>query len=360
MAVNNRLRLDNVIRILEVLWHRPEKSRADLARDLRLDRSTVGIIADRLLDIGLIREEQFRKTGPRGGRPPLHLTITPGTAYTIGVELTVPHIRLVAVDLAGDRLGEIDLPIDSYGPDAVNALAVEIAHLKRRIEEKHPFHLGLAAAGIGVSGVVNQDAMSIELSYALHIYSPLSLKTPLQAVMDVPILLLNDAQATALGEAEGARGDLLLAIVEFRPGDSADDIGVGVGLVIDGKLVQGRSISHLLRPRQGGGDCTDKHRFIDNLGRSLALLANTMGVDNVILGGDAADAGMYDDLKTSIVDCCTRFGEDRFRNIDVRPVSRGSSAVAFGAASAAFRHVFLTRSFPIHKIALKAAKCVDK
>ena len=359
MAVPNRLRLDNVIRIIESLWHRPEKSRADLARELRLDRSTVGIIADRLLDIGLISEEQFSKPVPKSGRPPFHLTITPGTAYTIGMDLTVPHIRLVAVDLAGDRLGEIDLPIDSYGPDAVNALAVEIVRLRRQIEDNRRFLLGLVAAGIGVSGVVNQDTMSIDLSYALHIYSPLSLKIPLQAVLDVPILLLNDAQATVLGEAERSEGDLLLAIVEFRPGDSADDIGVGVGLVIDGRLVQGRSISHLLRPRQEDGECINKQRFIDNLGRSLALLANTMGVDNVILGGDAADAALYEDLKTSIINCCTRFGGGQFSSITVRPVSGGSSAVAFGAASAAFRHVFLTRNFPIHKIALKSTEGVD-
>ena len=59
---------------------------------------------------------------------------------------------------------------------------------------------------------------------------------------------MNDAQATALGEAERTDGNILLAIVECRPGDTADDIGVGVGLVIEGKLVQGHSISHLLRP----------------------------------------------------------------------------------------------------------------
>ena len=352
VTVPNRLRLDNVIRIIEALWHQPEKSRADLARELRLDRSTVGIIADRLLDIGMIREERCHKTGPKGGRPPLHLAIAPGTAYTIGMELTVPHIRLLAVDLAGDRLGEVDLPINSYGPDAVNALAAEIARLRRRIEENRQFLLGLVAAGIGVSGLVNQETMSIDLSYALHIYSPLSLKAPLQAVLDVPILLLNDAQATVLGEAERSAGDLLLAIVEFRPGD-AKDVGIGVGLMIDGKLIQGRPISHLLKPSA----CTDNQDFVDNLGRSLALLANTMGVDNVILGGDAANTMIYDDLKKSLISYCTRF--DPSRNINVRPVSLGSSAVAFGAANAAFHHVLHTRNLPIHKIALKETEDLD-
>ena len=344
--MSTRLRLENVSRILEALWHRPEKSRADLARELRLDRSTIGIIADRLLDTGLIREEQFNRSGPKGGRPPLHLTIAPGTAYTIGVELTVPHIRLVALDLAGDRLEEIDLPIlpinscNSCDPDAVHGLlAAEIANLRRRIEHRHSFRVGLAAAGIGVSGVVNQAAMSIELSYALHIYAPLSLKAALEAVLEAPTLLLNDAQATALGEAERTDGDLLLAIVR----DSVDDIGVGVGLVIDGKLVQGHSISHLLRPgQQEEGE--DNHHFMDNLGRSLALLANTMGIDNVILGGAAADAAIYDNLKTSVTHYCSC--GNPARNINVRPVSGGRSAVASGAASAAFRHVFLTRNFP--------------
>ena len=220
----------------------------------------------------------------------------------------------------------------TYGPDTVHALAVEIARLQRRTEGKQAFRLGLVAAGIGVSGVVNQRAMSIELSYALHIYSPLPLKAALQSVLDVPILLLNDAQATALGEAERSDGNILLAIVECRPGGAADDIGVGVGLVIEGKLVQGHSISHLLRPKrwerplrrerpnQDEG-CADNPHFIDNLARSLALLANTMGVDDVILGGDAANTAIYDELTASIIRYCTGGNPsgNPSRNIRVRP-----------------------------------------
>ena len=168
--------------------------------------------------------------------------------------------------------------------------------------------------------------MSIELSYALHI-SLCPLKAVLEAVLEVPTLLLNDAQATALGEAERTDGDLLLAIVR----DSVDDIGVGVGLVIDGKLVHGHSISHLLRPgQQEEGE--DNHHFMDNLGRSLALLANTMGIDNVILGGAATDTSIYDNLKASVTHYCSC--GNPARNINVRPVSGGRSAVAFGATQA--------------------------
>ena len=352
MATSNRLRRDNVIRILEALWHRSNRSRADLARNLRLDRSTVGIIADRLLASGLIREEPYRKTGSKGGRPPVQLRIAPGTAYTIGVELTVPQIRLVAIDLAGEQLEAVDLPIDSYGPDAVNAPATAIAELRARIDADHSSLLGLVAVGIGVSGLVSRDAASIELSYALHVYAPLSLKEPLTAVLDVPVVLLNDAQATALGEAERWGTNLLLALVEFRPTDATDDVGVGIGLVLDDTLIPGYAISHLLRPQ--GGSTADAGRFIDHLGRSLALVANTIGVDDVVLGGDVERAGIYHGLKRSIIDHCTRFGVDTFRTITVRPVSGGSNAIARGAAGAAFRHLFRTRNFPLPTIGLTA------
>lgn len=352
MATSNRLRRDNVIRILEALWRRSNRSRADLARDLRLDRSTVGIIADRLLASGLIREAPYRKTGSRGGRPPVQLRIAPGTAYTIGVELTAPHVRLVAIDLAGEQLEAVDLPIDSYGPDAVHAPAAAITELRTRVDRRYSSLLGLVAAGIGVSGLVSRDAASIELSYALHIDSPLSLKDPLAAILGVPILLLNDAQATALGEAERSGTDLLLALVEFRPTDATDDVGVGIGLVLDDTLIPGYAISHLLRP-QGAGEA-DTGRFIDHLGRSLALVANTIGVDDVVLGGDVERAGIYPDLERSIIDHCTRSGVDTFRNITVRPVSGGSNAIARGAAGAAFRHLFRTRTFPLPTIGLTA------
>ena len=118
-----------------------------------------------------------------------------------------------------------------------------------------------------------------------------------------------------------------------------------------------------VRPNQDEG-CADNLHFIDNLARSLALLANTMGVDDVILGGDAANTAIYDDLSTSIIRYCTGGNPsgNSSRNIRVRPVSGGSSAVAFGAASAAFRHVFLTRNFPmqkLQKIASKMEKSID-
>ena len=61
MPVKNRLRRDNLIRILESLWLHPHRSRADLARELRLDRSTVGVmrVSDRW-------RHQIRRPSPAG------------------------------------------------------------------------------------------------------------------------------------------------------------------------------------------------------------------------------------------------------------------------------------------------------
>ena len=270
MPVKNRLRRDNLIRILESLWLHPNRSRADLARELRLDRSTVGVLIDRMIELGILEQHADDFTGPKGGRPPVLLRIVSGYAYSIGVELTYPHIRLNAVDLCGKFLGSRDIPIKAYGPQSIDTLAVETARFRTSLDSSFTGGPGLVTIGIGVSGVVDNLKKEIVLSDALHISNPLSIAEPLETVLKVPITLLNDAQASVLGEAGLRRKqELLLIQVEFRSEESMEDIGIGVGLVIRNQLIHGRSISHLLKP--GNYNISEsRDQFIEDLGYSLA------------------------------------------------------------------------------------------
>jgi len=345
VATKNRLRRDNLIRIIESLWRQPDQSRADLARELRLDRSTVGMLIDSMVEFGVLEQHSGDSTGPRGGRPPVLLRILPGYAYSIGVELTYPRIRLNAVDLSGKFLGQRDIPIEVYGPRAIDTLAVETARFRRSLDESFPAGPGLVALGVGVSGVVDDEKKEIVLSDALQISRPLSVAEPLEAVLDVPITLLNDAQASVLWEAGLRRKqDLLLAQVEFRPGNTKEDIGVGIGLVVRNQLIQGRAITHLLRPH-GSLSSESRENFIEELGRSLALIANVMGSDEVVLGGDVEE--ILENLSRSINSHTVRKGLDRETPVSVSRAAGGGSGVASGAASAALKNLFVSLSFPV-------------
>ncbi len=336
MPTNNRLRRTNLLRILESLWHIPNPSRADLARELHLDRSTIGLLVDQMIDRGILRQHAEESSGPRGGRPPILLTISPGVAYSLGVELTYPNIRLAAVDLCGSLIGSREIPIQDYGPQAIENLAAETARYRATLDASFKEGgLGLVTLGVGVSGQIADDGRSILISHALHISEPLNVADPLERALQVPVTLLNDAQAGVMREA-GLRDkeDLLLIIIEFRPGNAEEDIGIGAGLVMGNKLCHGRAITHLLRSNLNALP-SDPALGVEGLGKSLALVANITGIDEIVLGGEVEDILIP---LGEIVDRYSKVGRNREETIiRVSHINGGSEAVALGAAYSAMK-----------------------
>ncbi len=348
MAVQNRLRRDNLTRFLDALWRSPGLSRADLARRLRIDRSTSGQLADTLLERGVHEESPEVESGPNGGRPPVKLRIRPGYAYTIGLELTYPVMRLAAVDLSGRTIAYREVPtrrsIDDLSKHVGEGIATIAGEAAATSETRH----GLLAVGIGASAVVDTETATIVRSYALTIETP----TPLRPTFEngttgtvdetVPVRLLNDAQTCAIGEHHLLGGaDLLTALIRFRPGGTAEDIGIGVGMIMNGRLLHGRAITHILRPADGRHD---RRVLSTELGRSLALIANAGGIDRIVLAGDIDD--VYEIVSDSIH---THAGDPWLENacpVVLQP-QLGEQAVVIGASHAATEHIFRRRLLPI-------------
>ena len=346
MPFSNRLKRDNAIRVMEALWQQPERSRAELARALRLDRSTVGNLVDWMLGANYLQETTQGSTSPKGGRPPMNLRIRSGHAYAIGVEFTSPTIRLLATDLSGDILNERTFLSNLFGLAAIHELAVEMAQFRNEVDASYTGTLGLVTAGVAVSGVVNEKRQEIELSNALRIYEAVSAAEPLRSALNVPTILFNDAQACVMGEAyRRGKQDLLLALIEYHPGCTARDISIGIGLVLRGNLIDGRSIRHLLVSWKEN-DKVDHKQFIEDLGRYLALAANITGTNEIVLAGDIHH--ITDELNSAI------------RNHIVSPSTGSSSgllkisriidsqrAVAAGAIYSAVNRLFSSRAFPL-------------
>lgn len=341
-----RPRRTNRFRILESLWHTRNRSRADLARELHLDRSTVGLLVDQMIDAGMLYEYGADEPGPRGGRPPILLGIAPRVAYSIGVELTYPKIRLVAVDMCGTYIGGDEIAVENYGPQAIDTLAVEVARFRTTLDP--PFRengIGLVSLGVGVSGQVDAAKQSIEISDALHVRTLLNIVEPLTTVLQVPVTLLNDAQAAVLRES-GVRGakNLLLIFIEFRPGGTEEDIGIGAGLVMRNELCYGKPITHLLRPHFRTL-VDDPVTAVEELGKSLALVANITGIDEIVLGGDID--GILVPLSQS-VERYSRIDADKTSHeVRVSRITDGIQAVAFGAAYSSMKFLLAEHKFPL-------------
>ncbi len=343
MAVQNRLRRDNLNRVIETVWRNQGISRAGLSRTLRMDRSTAGQLSDFLIHEGILQEYAGGSTGPKGGRPPTLLRVQANVGYSLGIELTYPTLRFSAIDLTGISLLERSVDIPADPSTVLPTLIREIGEIRKAIRSAGTRSSELLTVGVGVSGVVDSVLGAIELSDAFHIHETTEIAEPLFAAFGVPIALYNDAQACARGESSRKdRSDLLFTVIEFRPGYSPEDIGVGLGIVLDGQLRHGRTITHLLRPETGENNAA----FLQNLAHSLALIANVTGVTEIVLGGDAED--VFDDLAPQI----RRFASREDRRIPDPPlrISKplfGDRAVSVGAAYAAFERLFQNLTFPM-------------
>src|SRR5689334_5821253 len=202
-------------------------SRADIARETALQRSTISLIVDELRVDGLIEEVSGESTG---GRPPSLLSLRTVDAVGIGVDLGTLKTVMATSDLAGRVLEREEFPTD---PDVRKTLA-RIVDCSQRLIKK----TGGSIEGIGISvpGVVDPENGNLYVPHFNWRNAPIA--ETLTEATSLPVSIDNDANAAALAELWFGRPeireirDFFLVLVEE---------GVGTGVVFDGQVYRGKS-----------------------------------------------------------------------------------------------------------------------
>jgi predicted NBD/HSP70 family sugar kinase len=204
-------------------------SKADLVAAAGLARTTVSTGVDELLDRGVLRVVGTRPT-PGRGRPADRLALSPHGGQVLVADLGAHGVHLAVVDLS-QRLRahtHVDIDVDA-GPDAVLA-AVE-SHLQA-LRAQVPGDDPVRAAVIGVPGPVDdQHGIPVRppIMPGWHAY-PVAAR--LRRTFGCPVLLENDVNLRALGEARAL------------PADQAPLLFVKVGTGIGGGLITGAGELH--------------------------------------------------------------------------------------------------------------------
>ena len=214
--------------VLNYVRERGPISRAEIASETELQRSTISLIVDELKLGGLLEEVYGESTG---GRPPGLLSLRTADAVAIGVDLGTSRTILATSDLAGRVLEQEDFETD---PSAEKTIA-QIVKCARKLIRKS----GGTVEGIGVSlpGMVEP-----ETGTALFIphfkWSNLEISQELRAATGLPVSADNDANAAALAELWFGRAevrdvrDFIVVLIHE---------GVGTGIVFDGQIYRGKS-----------------------------------------------------------------------------------------------------------------------
>lgn len=274
-----RLRQANETAALRALHQSRRLSRADLARELRLNRSSSGHIVAALIAEGLAREVDEAGEGAprRAGRPGILVELVPEALCFVGLEIGVEHIGVVELDLAARLVREAQEPFDGRAAsvDAAVARALDMAFGAMRPERRAACEgIGLATPSqMGRDGVVRVAPLlgwaDVDLGDTLRRLSPLM----------VPTMVENDANALAIGATYGrteARAGVTLVLNL--------ESGVGGGLLIDGHLVRG---AHGLAGEIG-------HLRMGASGPEAAVtLEERLGLERV-LAGHRARSGLPD------------------------------------------------------------------
>jgi predicted NBD/HSP70 family sugar kinase len=228
VARPNTIRDINRQIVLNYVRERGPISRAEIAQETALQRSTVSLIVEELKAGGLIEEVSGESTG---GRPPILLSLRASDAVAIGVDLGTIRTIVATSDLAGRALEQEEFPTD---PDARQTIS-RIIESARRFVAKN----GGTIEGIGVSlpGLVDQETGTA--IFIPHFkWRDLNVAEEIRSAVGLAVTADNDANAAALAELWFGRPeirevrDFIMVLVEE---------GVGTGIVFDGQVYRGKS-----------------------------------------------------------------------------------------------------------------------
>lgn len=203
---------------------------AEICKEMNLSIPTVTKLIGELQEDGYIQD--FGKQETSGGRKPSIYGLNPTSGYFVGVDVLHDQINCAAVDFKGDKirieenipyklentpaaLEQLCLCIDAF----INSLAIP--------REK------ILSVGVNISGRVNPVS---GYSYSIFYFEEKPLSQILEERLHIKIYIENDTRAMTYGEyMQGVvKGEKNILFVNMS-------WGLGLGIIIDGKVYYGKS-----------------------------------------------------------------------------------------------------------------------
>ncbi|WP_112263395.1 ROK family transcriptional regulator [Lentzea terrae] len=225
----DEIRRHNRTALLRRLHVDGPSTRASLAVELGLNRSTIKALVDGLAEAGVVAERvPALRSG--AGRPSLLVLPQPHAAVVVAIDVRVEQVAMAFVGLGGEIIGRDswNLHHRTRDPGEVITHIVESARLMAD-------DLGVTAVGVGVSvpGVVRRSDGQVHEAPNLH-WSGVALGKRLEAVLKLPVQVGNDAELGALAEHVRGAAQSSSDMVYISA-----DVGVGGGVILSGQPLRG-------------------------------------------------------------------------------------------------------------------------
>ena len=213
--------------VLNYVREREPISRAEIARETQLQRSTISAIVELLKREGLV--EEVGEGESTGGRRPTLLRLRSKEALAIGVAITPSGITIATSDLAGRVITQSEFVTDSDPKHTLNRVIAEIRELLSR-------NRGIEGIGVSLPGLVD-PATGTAIYVPYFKWREVPVAEIITTAIGLPVVIDNDANAVALAELWfgrpevcDARDFILVLVAE----------GVGTGIIFDGQVYRGQ------------------------------------------------------------------------------------------------------------------------
>ncbi len=212
--------------VLNYVREREPISRAEIARETDLQRSTISAIVEDLKTEGLV--EEVGEGESTGGRRPTMLKLRAAGPIALGVAITPTCTTIATSDLAGRVIDQEEFPTDAQ------KTLLQVIDVVREFTERYKG--SIEGVGVSLPGLVDPST-GTALYIPYFLWRDLPISEMISNAVGLPVVIDNDANAIALAElwfgrpeVLNARDFILVLVAE----------GVGTGIIFDGQVYRGQ------------------------------------------------------------------------------------------------------------------------
>lgn len=217
-------------KILGLCANEGDYSLADLSKELGMSIPTTTKLVGELIEEGYL--EDMGKQGTNGGRRPSIYGLNPSAGYFVGIDVHRSDISIAVTDFKGqvvDILDEMPLVLS----DTEESFRMLCSKVKEHLKENDIDADMVMAYGVNLSGRVNNET---GFCFTYFIGEDRPIGAVLAEEFNAAVFVENDSRVMTYGEyicgvANNEKNMLFLNVAW----------GLGMGMIIDGKLSYGKS-----------------------------------------------------------------------------------------------------------------------
>lgn len=227
VAYKNKTRKRKIINYLD---KNGETIVAELSQAINISAPTVAALINELTQDGLIKD--YGKVDSNGGRPASMYGLVADSCYFLGVDIRNYYINIGLLDFK-KNLVKLNMKIPLQLENTVECFQSIIAQIKNFIKETGIPKNRILSLCVNLGGRINSNR---GISYSYFNFNENPLSATIQKETGLITFIENDSRAMAYGEfhkgnVKNEKNVLFLNL----------DYGIGLGVLIDGKVYYGKS-----------------------------------------------------------------------------------------------------------------------